>query len=164
MQEKSLSKDREAAGADVIGSPDGQNACTSTRPWSVLMALCLSAILPVLAVALAAFVIFNVCSGNGVIYYPLATVPLFVMILVQLVRVEVGLWKRRNWARRWVMEFALMWLIVLGGSLMSGAVKGSASFFAAVILVPVLSRIVPAILLVLPNARRWFKNVLADGV
>ena len=164
MQEKSLSKDREAAGADVIGSPDGQNACTSTRPWPVLMALCLSAILPVLAVALAAFVIFNVCSGNGVIYYPFVTMPLFVMIVVQMVRVEVGLWERRNWARRWVMEFALVWLIGLGGSLMSGAIKGSASFLAAVILGPVLSRIVPAILLALPSSRCWFKNVLADGV
>ena len=128
------------------------------------MALCLSAILPVLAVALAAFVIFNVCSGNGVIYYPFVTMPLFVMIVVQMVRVEVGLWERRNWARRWVMEFALVWLIGLGGSLMSGAIKGSASFLAAVILGPVLSRIVPAILLALPSSRCWFKNVLADGV
>lgn len=164
MQEDLLSKNREEAGSDVIGPPNGQLKCNPARPWPVRVALGLSAVLPVLFVAFAVFTLFNVCSGKGIIYFPFVTVPLFAVIVVQLVRVEIGLWKGKNWARRWVMEFAFVWLIGLGGSLMTGAIKGSASFFAAVIIVPVLSRIVPAILLVLPSARRWFKNVLADGV
>ena len=164
MQENSLSKNREEAEADVIGSPNGQFACRSARPWPVMMAICLSAILPVLFMAFAAFAIFNVCSGKDVIYYPFVTVPLFAVIAVQLVRVEIGLWKGKNWARRWVMEFAFVWLIGLGGSLMSGLIKGPTSFFVAVILVPILSRIVPAVLLVLPSARCWFKKVMADGI
>lgn len=164
MQENSLSKNRVEAGSDVIGSPSGQFACSSVRPWPVLMAICLSAVLPVLFVVFAVFVVFNVSSGNCVICYPFVTVPLFAVVVVQLLRVEIGLWKGKNWARRWVMEFAVVWLIGLGGAVMSGCIKGPTSFFVAVVLAPVLSRIVPAILLALPSARCWFKKVVADGI
>ena len=139
---------------------DSLPTCCSARPWSVLAAICLSAVLPVLFAVFAVFVIFDVCSGNCAICYPFVTVPLFVAIGFQLVRVEVGLWKRKNWARHWVIEFALLWLIVIAVGLMSGSIKGSAYLYAAVILVPVLSRVIPAILLVSPSARCWFKKVL----
>ena len=139
---------------------DSLPTCCSVRPWPVLVAICLSAVLPVLFVVFAVFVIVNVCSGNWVVSYPFVTAPLFAGLVVQLVMVEIGLWKGKNWARHWIIEFALLWLIGIGGGLMSGGFKGPISFFVVVILVPVLSRIVPAILLVLPSARCWFKKNL----
>ena len=139
---------------------DSLPTCCSARPWSVLAAICLSAVLPVLFVVFAVFVIVNVCSGNWVVSYPFVTAPLFAGLVVQLVMVEIGLWKGKNWARHWIIEFALLWLIVIAVGLMSGSIKGSAYLYAVVILVPVLSRVVPAILLVSPSARCWFKKVL----
>ena len=160
MQENSLSKNREEAGSDVVSSRNGQLACNSVRPWPVLMAIYLSAVLPVLFVVFAVFVILGICSGNCVIDYPFVAVPLFLALVVQLVMVEIGLWKGKNWARHWIIEFALVWLIGIGGGLLSGGFKGPIPFLVVVILVPVLSRIVPAILLVLPSARCWFKKNL----
>ena len=162
MQENSLSKNREEAGSDVVSSPNGQLACNSVRPWPVLMAIYLSAVLPVLFVVFAVFVILGVCSGNCVIDYPFVAVPLFLALVVQLVRVEIGLYRGENWARHWVMKFALVWLIGIGGGLLSGGFKGPIPFFVVVILVPIFSRIVPAILLALPSVRCWFKNERID--
>ena len=158
MQENSESKGATEMSTDGTESSKGQFACGAVRPLPVLMSLCLSAILPVSLLVLTVFAIFNACSGNSIICCPIITIPLIVVVVVQLARVEIGLWKGKNWARCWVIEFALVWLIGLVGSLISGVIKGPAPFFVAIIVIPILSRIIPAILLALPSARCWFNK------
>ena len=115
---------------------------SDTRPMAALVAELLS--IPLLVASLLGFV-FSGGHKCG--------------ICVFLSAVEFGLRKRKNWARCCMIAMGIFWLVSVPMLVVSGGVDVLNGI--VIYLIYIVSHSIPAILLLTPRVRRWFKTAIS---
>ena len=130
---------------------------SAIRPRSALIAEALSAV--VLAFWGFCFSVLTIGMVLGRISYEtnqrnILVVSLFAGVFLWLSLIEFGIRRRKNLARIYIIVMGIIWLLVLLG--VGFSVETGRSFWLGAILL-VVSRIIPGMLVLTTNVRRWFK-------
>lgn len=132
-------------------------ASSNIRPRLALLAELFSALLLAMVGGTYPFLIVGMAIGS--ISYDSLSENVFVLliwgaIVAWLALIEFGIRKRNNWARRYIIMMGIIWLISIPCLGFNGDV-GRSFWLGAIVFA--VSRIMSAVLFLVPNVRSWFK-------